>query len=154
MPLDLGSKVPDELLAELEKVPPRMTAIPLLTVDDKGFPHVALISFFELFHGQGKLYFFLHSMSRTVRYLRTRSVCTLAFFSSDYAFYLKGRTAPAGAVESQAVFEFTVASVLEDFPSAEEGEALIRTGIRFTVNQGDLDRRLKLRERIASLARR
>lgn len=154
MAIDLGATLPPEILEELERVPPRMTAVPLLSVDDKGFPHVALISFFELVYWQGKIYFFLHALSRSVRFLRSRPVCTLAFLSSDFALYLKGRTRALGSLDSQAIFECTVASVLEDFPSRQEGEAFLRTGIRFTTAEGNVERRLALRERVAALIRR
>lgn len=151
MSLELGAKLPAEILEETAKSPPRLTAVPLLTVDDEGFPHVALLSYFELIGHRKRLYFFVHSFSRTARFLRARPQCTLAFLSGDFAYYAKGRPRPIGQLESRALFEFSVDSVLQDFASAEEGEAFLQSGLRFTTKGKDIEKRLVLKRRMAEL---
>ncbi|MGH9338068.1 MAG: pyridoxamine 5'-phosphate oxidase family protein [Acidobacteriota bacterium] len=151
MSRELGSRLPIDIIAEVSKESPRFNAIPLVSIDQEGFPHVALLSYFELAYCHQELYFFINSFSRSSKFLRERSRCALIFVHSDFVYYLKGRTRQVTDFDSQTVFQFKLEAVLEDFPSAEEGEVFLKTGIRFGSAQEETGRRADLRQKVIQL---
>ncbi|MFQ5739839.1 MAG: hypothetical protein ACE5JX_12575 [Acidobacteriota bacterium] len=154
MSRELGARMPDEVVREMRKPSPRLTAVPLLTVDRKGFPHVALLSYFEILWKAEAVHFFLHSSSRSTRFLRNHGLCTLVFINRDFAYYVKGRARWKGDLDSQSLFQFRVEAVLEDYPSTQEGEAFLKSGIRFETGKRESDQRLQLRQRMSLLIER
>ncbi|MDA2930289.1 hypothetical protein MYX84_10125 [Acidobacteria bacterium AH-259-O06] len=142
--MTLPVKLVDELCREL----PRFNAIPLITLDPEGFPHVALLSYFELIFYNQRLYFFLHSSSCSTKFLHRRTLCTLIFVQNDFVYYMKARVSKIGECDLQTIFRVKVVSVLEDFPSAEEGAVFLKTGIRFASGEEETERRLELRKKI------
>ncbi|MBI4446927.1 MAG: pyridoxamine 5'-phosphate oxidase family protein [Acidobacteria bacterium] len=150
MSQELGARLPGDVLAEVSKEVPRFNAVPLVTLDREGFSHVALLSYFELFLHGDSLHFFLNCFSRSTKFLKERPRCTLMFVHSDFVYYIKGHVRWVGDFESQSVFQFAVESVWEDFPSREEGEVFLKTGIRIGGGEEETLRRRHFREKIAS----
>ncbi len=153
MATDLGNNLPEELLAEIDQDQPRNNAVPLITVDSIGFPHVALISYFELFRKRRSLHFFVGSFSRTARNLDKRRVCTLIFAHRDFVYYIKARASRVRQSQPHVLYRLRVESVSEDFPTAEEGEVFLSSGIRFKASEEELQVRLKLRRSFESLVK-
>lgn len=150
MSREVGTQLPADLKAVLESESPRLNAVPLISTDARGFPHVALISYFELFLKHGMLHFFIASGSRSAGFLDHRPPCCLIFVQRDFVYYLKAQARRLGVFHGQALFRLRIESLWEDFPTAEEGDALLSSGIRFKSSQEDLKRRLSLRQRIMS----
>ncbi len=147
---DIGSQLPSDLVSELSKKSPRPSAIPLISVDQDGLPHVALVSYFELFLVRRKLHFFIHKSSRTTKFLRARRSCTLAFVHADYVYYVKGRARWLHDNEQRSVFRLQVDSVMQDFPTVDERGVSLKHGIRFEGEEADIDNRVGLREVVKS----
>lgn len=145
----LGTGLPDRIVAEIRRDPPIPEAIPLVSVDPEGFPHVALLSYYELFLQDGTLGFFVHSGSRSGRFLKTGRRCTLLFVNPDFVVYVKGRAHWRGDRESCSVFQLQVEAVLEDSPLPEEGDVFLKSGIRFGACEAALGSRARLRRRMA-----
>ncbi|MCY3774894.1 MAG: pyridoxamine 5'-phosphate oxidase family protein [Candidatus Aminicenantes bacterium] len=148
MTRNVGTEIPDRIIAEIRKDPPVSEAVPLLSVDPDGYPHVALLSYFELFLQDGSLCFFVHGGSRTGRFLKSGRRCTLLFVNRDYVVYVKGRARWQGDRESCSVFQLQVEAVLEDSPLPEEGDVFLRSGIRFGAGEEWLESRVRLRRRM------
>lgn len=142
-------ELPREIFEEVSKDQPRLNAVPLLSVDDKGFPHVAMLSYWELFlHGED-LYFFLNSFSRSTKYLRRRQECCLAFFQREFIYYVKGRAQWLADLQSRSIFLHRIESVLEDNPMPEEEDVSVESGIRFEADELEIARRQALRKRMS-----
>ena len=147
---DIGSQLPSDLVSELSRESPRPSAIPLISVDQDGLPHVAIVSYFELFLVGRKLHFFIHKSSRTTKFLRARRSCTLAFVHADYVYYVKGRARWLQDNEQRSVFRLQVESVMQDFPTADERSVSLKHGIRFEGEEADIHERMKLRDEVKS----
>lgn len=145
---NVGIEIPDRIVAEIRKDPPVSEAVPLISVDPEGYPHVALLSYFELFLQDGSLGFFVHEGSRTGRFLKSGRRCTLLFVNRDYVVYVKGRARWKGDRESCSVFRLRVEAVLEDSPLPEEGDVFLQSGIRFGAGEEWLEKRARLRRRM------
>ena len=145
---NVGTEIPDRIIAEIRKDPPVSEAVPLISVDPEGYPHVALLSYFELFLQDGSLGFFVHEGSRTGRFLKSGRRCTLLFVNRDYVVYVKGRARWKGDRESCSMFRLRVEAVLEDSPLPEEGEVFLQSGIRFGAGEEWLEKRARLRRRM------
>ena len=148
MSRELPSHLPTHVVRKLSQKLPDFEAIPLVSIDREGFPHVALLSYFELIYQDPSLCFFLHSSSRSTKFLRERARCTLLFVDSDFSYYVKGSAGWIGDSDSESIFQLRIESVLEDFPSAEEGKVFVKTGIRIAGSQEQLRKRLRLREKM------
>ena len=145
---NVGIEIPDRIVAEIRKDPPVSEAVPLISVDPEGYPHVALLSYFELFLQDGSLGFFVHEGSRTGRFLKSGRRCTLLFVNRDYVVYVKGRARWKGDRESCSVFRLRVEAVLEDSPLPEEGDVFLRSGIGYGAGEEWLESRARLRRRM------
>lgn len=148
MARELGRTLPADLAQELTRESPRANAVPIVTIDSEGFPHVALLSYFEIFYLGNALYFFIGSPSRTANNLHRRHQCTLLFVHRDFVYYIKSRAARVGGERMQSIYKLTIEMVLEDFPSAGEGDVLLETGIRIQASEEDRQERQALREQI------
>ena len=148
MSREIGSRLPAQLIEEFSKEIPRLDAIPVISLDHDGFPHIALLSYFEAVFQNQTLYFFLNSSSRSTRFLREQPPCALLFVHSNFVYCVKGRAHRIGDCDSQTLFQVEIESILEDFPSEEEGQVFLETGIRFSSGQEETERRIRLREKI------
>ena len=149
MSRELGSRLPRRLIQELARRKPRLNAVPLISTDPEGFPHVALLSFFELIFEDPLLYCFLKRSSRSSKHLRASEKCTLLFVRRDFVYYVKAQVRKVQEYGAQAVFQVEVVSVLEDFALPEEGKMFLKTGICFAGTEKEVKRQLDLKERIA-----
>ena len=145
---NVGTEIPDRIVAEIQRDPPLPEAIPLVSVDPEGFPHVALLSYYELFLQDGVLGFFVHDGSRSGRFLRAGRPCTLLFVNPDFVIYVKGRARWREDRESCSIFQLQVEAVLEDSPLPEEGDVFLTSGIRFGSGEASLENRARLRRRM------
>lgn len=112
-------------------------AIPVVTVDERGWPHPALLSYFEVVAvGPTSLRLAVYGTSTTARNLRRDGRLTLAVVDDGAAYYVKGaaselaprmRTAP-----EHASFEVHVETVLADVADASaEPYAWVTGGITY-----------------------
>ncbi|HUG44840.1 MAG TPA: pyridoxamine 5'-phosphate oxidase family protein, partial [Acidobacteriota bacterium] len=102
----IAPEVPESVIREIRRRPPPSSVIPLVSLDSEGFPHVALLSFFETVYCEPRLYFFIRAKSGTAENLKTRPQCALIFAEVDFLFYLKGRASLKATIADQAVFQF------------------------------------------------
>ena len=145
----MGTEIPDRIAAEIRKDSPDLEAVPLISVDPEGCPHVALLSYYELFLQGDSLFFFVHGGSRTGSFLKAGRPCTLLFVNPDCVCYVKGRAHWKGDRESCSLFQLQVEAVLEDSPLPEEGDVVLRNGIRFGAGKEWIESRARLRRRMA-----
>ena len=141
-------KFPTPLADRLCEEPPTPVAVPLVSIDTQGFPHVALLSYFELIYQNGSLFFFLDSASRSAAFLKERGRSVLVFVESDFVYYVKGRSRIVTQYDSQSIFQLRITSVREDVPSPEEGEVWLKTGILVGCSRREARRRIQLRRGI------
>lgn len=144
----IEARIPESLSARLSSCIPEQEAVPLVTLDQEGYPHVALLSYLELFLRDRELYFFLSRRSRSTKNLQHRSSCTLLFLSANNVFYLKGRAKFVFVYKSQAVFHLELTSVLQDFPQRSEGSGGLLSGLRFGLEPEHLRHKLSIRQGI------
>ena len=141
----VGDHLPDALFTRLsiDRAFENMDrAIIIVTVDEHGWPHPAMLSSLELVARDARnIRLAPHAASRTARNLRANG--RLAFVVADETgtFYIKGdvllRDATMSAAQELAKFNMRVDSVLQDVPEDYE-RARIVSGIR--VERRDVDR--------------
>lgn len=150
MATELGGTLPLELLSALADPAFENLAVPLLTTDRQGFPHVALISFLEIVpYRSERLAFFVYSGSRTAIFLQRNRICTLVVACKEFVYYLKGKTHPLGQIAGVVLFLFTLQTALQDHPSDAEGPAFLTSGLRFQAPDAEMERRRQLRRKMA-----
>ncbi len=135
----LGSDLPDEILrrlngADLEAVADRVIVV--CSVDDRGFPHAALLSCFEVLAIDSRtIRLATYAESRTTRNARRERRLTLLLIDAEFVYYIKGSVedvAPMRVTPHNASVTLRVADVLADAPDpAFEPGAYIATGIRY-----------------------
>ena len=113
-------------------------AILIATVDDRGRPHPALLSYGEVVAvTPAVLRLALSASSTTARNLGERRALTLCLVGPDGAAYVKAAAralpAPSLADEGLAAFEAGVEEVLVDAPAAGE-KARLTSGITFVAD--------------------
>lgn len=128
-------QLPKDLVERLQSPEPCPLAVPLLSVDPEGFPHVALLSYAEIFLEQGALYFFPASASRTVSYLEQRPQATLLFIRAEFVYYLKGAVEKVAEEDGYTLFRFRPISVRQDLSPPGEAEVRLKDGIRFELRE-------------------
>ena len=141
-------QLPAPLIDRLYQDPPRLAAVPLVSIDRDGFPHVALLSYFELIYKNESLFFFLNSGSRSTCFLNECGQSALIFVEKDFAYYVKGVARCVGRYNSQSILRLLVTSVRHDVPSPEEGEVWLKSGILVGCSRQEARRRRRLREGI------
>lgn len=149
----LEPAIPDPIIREIGKRPPSALAIPLVSLDSEGFPHVAMLSYFETVYWEQTLHFFIRRGSGTSRNLSLRPQCALIFADVEHLYYLKGRVSLKATISDQAVFQFNLAAALEDSSGSDEGKAWIRSGIRFERDFRIDGERLALRDLVETALR-
>ena len=153
MSRELGRKIPEVLKKELDSPDLPRIAVPLVSLDPGGFPHVALLSFFEVLIEKKRMFFYLSSGSRTCEFLNARPRCTLLFIRESYCFYIKGEARHVLTTSAHSVFRFRQQVVLADEVPEEERSSRLLSGARFRLSQQEEERRLaflgELRERLS-----
>ncbi|GBC82773.1 hypothetical protein HRbin10_01905 [bacterium HR10] len=131
LPLDLLRRLSGEDLdAHVEKV------ILLVSVDEEGWPHPALLSYFEVVaHDARTLHLAIGNRSRTARNLRERERLTLIVVDAEVVYYIKGRAREIAprmeASPEDAVFCVRVEHVLADRSREGESPAVITAPITY-----------------------
>ena len=112
-------------------------AIPIVTVDEEGWPHVALLSYSEVAAvAPSSLRLAIGASSATAANLRRTGRVTLVVVDADLVQYVKGsaRESP-GRLDTQpwtAAFDVSVHAVFEDAADPQrEGGARVLGGITF-----------------------
>lgn len=111
--------------------------IVVCSVDERGFPHPALLSYFEVVAANhNTIRLALYSDSRTMRNARREGRLTLIIVDAGVAYYVKGAVRELSrsmrATPHNAKLGFEVAEVLADEPSPEhEPGAAITGGITY-----------------------
>lgn len=106
--------------------------IPIFTLDEKGWPHPALLSYYEIVaHNATTLDVALWKDSSTAKNLRTSAKLTIMITDRDINYYLKGTARElqyemTGAPQVSR-FRVTVEEVLED----QEPNAQITSGLTY-----------------------
>ncbi len=148
MSLELGCQIPEILKRDLQSDTPPRVAVPLVSLDPEGFPHVALLSFFEiLVHGE-EVFFYLLDRSGTCQFLERRPPCLLVFVRSSYCLYVKGEAALMLSDEAHCLYALRLSQVLSDRIPKNERETHLLSGTRFHLSRSEEARRLALREKL------
>ncbi len=138
----IGSMLPAPLLERLRAtdLAGRVgIAVVIVTVDDAGWPHPAMLSYGELLAVDARrIRLATHGASSTAENLRRRGRVTLCFVEAGMAYYVKAAAAelPRRSVKGLsdlARFEATVETVLMDAARADsEPGATLVDGVRFS----------------------
>ena len=148
MSRELGRKIPEVLRKELNSPALPRIAVPLVSLDPGGFPHVALLSFFEVLIEKERMFLWLSSSSRTCEFLNSRPRCTLLFIRERYCFYIKGEARHILTTSAHSVFQFRPLLVLADEVPEEERDTRLLSGVRFRFSRREEERRLAFREQL------
>src|SRR6267378_3864404 len=136
----VGDQLPDDLYQRLlgndleqsaEKV------ILLATVDEGGWPHLAMLSYFEVIaKDQRNLRLATYNGSRTTRNMRANGKATISIIDERTVYYIKGKVeeiARAMVLASQnSKLHFRVEQVLADAANEEfEPGAYVASGVTY-----------------------
>jgi hypothetical protein len=131
----VGEELPARLFDALRRPSSRTSeAIVLLTVDELGWAHPALLSYGEVSARDRKtIQLDTYGNSRTTANLERDGRVTLVIVNPDMVYHVKGRAASTDRSGSEAVVTtlVDVRQVLEDAPATAEGPASITSGISF-----------------------
>lgn len=132
----LGKELPEELFNRLkgEDVASKMgKAIVIVTVDETGWAHPAMLSYYEVVaKGRSRIDLAVAKSSTTANNLRRTGKITLLITDSGMNYYLKGNTREIkesmAGVPFMSLFRVELAQLLED----QEPDAVITSGVTFT----------------------
>lgn len=136
----VGDQLPDDLFdalsgRDLAAVADRVVVVS--TTDESGFPHPALLSFFEVVATDRRtIRLATYAESRTTRNATRDGRLTLIFVDAEFVYYVKGAVrqlaASMGATPYNAKLDVLVQEVLRDAPDpVREPGAHIASGIRY-----------------------
>ena len=136
MSRSLGSTLPPGLLARFSQTAlPSLLgrALPFVTLAADGTLHPMLCSYLEWLAVDARtLRLAIGAQSRSARNLAERGVGTLLLVEPTQTVYIKCRAMGAPLRRGElARFSLMVEDVLEDAPTAEEGDVRITDGIRY-----------------------
>jgi len=131
----IGREIPDELAGYIRDAPRRMeggVAVILVTIDENGWPHIAILSLWEIaLKTRRKIALATFSGSTTTRNLQERRLLTLVFIDRGMIYYVKGAATQDKTVEDLyppiTIFEIEVSLVMKE----EEGGVEIESGITY-----------------------
>ncbi|MFQ5903981.1 MAG: pyridoxamine 5'-phosphate oxidase family protein [Candidatus Binatia bacterium] len=132
----LGKELTEELFDRLkgEDVASKMgKAIVLVTVDDQGWAHPAMLSYYEVVaKDRSRIDLAIGKTSTTARNLRRTGKITLLITDSGMNYYLKGSTREIResmeGVPFMSLFRTEIEQLLED----QEPDAVITSGVTFS----------------------
>jgi hypothetical protein len=136
----IGNELPDDLFdalngRDLAAVADRVVVVS--TTDERGFPHPALLSYFEVMATDRRtIRLATYAESRTTRHATRDGRVTLIFIDAEFVYYVKGAVrqlaASMRATPSNAKLDVQVHEVLRDAPDpVREPGAYIASGIRY-----------------------
>jgi hypothetical protein len=157
MTVPLGAALPASRVAQLGPAasPDRTFVVPLCTMDDEGFPHVALLGTWDVVAlDEGTLRIAVSAASRSARHLRRDGRATLILVDADGAHYVKLRAVEtAGAMRRapwNARFDGRVEQVLGDAAEpAREGSSRVLHGIAASTDPAHEATRAAVRAELA-----
>ena len=132
----LGRELTEELFERLKGMDVHSKlgkAIVIVTVDDKGWPHPAMLSYYEVVaRDRSRIDLAIGKSSTTAKNLRGTGKITLLITDSGMNYYLKGsvretRESMEG-VSFMSLFRVELEKVLED----QEPDAAITSGVTFS----------------------
>ena len=145
MSVRLKAELPDRLfsLVNGERLEEKLDkAVLLITVDEKGWPYAAMLSYLEVIApDRYNLRLAPWNNSTTTANLRRNSRVTLLFVEENLAFYVQGTATELShemeGFPGMAKINVRIESILEDKAMDYEGSARITTGVRFENPQMD-----------------
>lgn len=140
MSTHVGDALPDDIFEalcgrDLAAMADRVVVVS--TVDERGFPHPALLSYFEVVAlDRRTIRLATYAESRTTRNAKREGKLTLVLVDAAFVYYIKGTVRQlAGSMRTtpyNAKLECQVLEVLRDAPDpVREPGAHIATGIRY-----------------------
>jgi len=131
----LGKELTEELFNRLkgdDVASQAGKAIVIVTVDDKGWPHPAMLSYYEVVaKGQSRIDLAIGKTSTTGKNLRRTGKITLLVTDSGINYYLKGNARELREsmpeVPFMSLFGVEIEQLLED----QESDAPITSGVTF-----------------------
>lgn len=135
----LGRELPEGLFNRLkgENIASKTgKAIVIVTVDDTGWAHPAMLSYYEVVaKDRSRIDLAVAKSSTTARNLRRTGKLTLLITDSGINYYLKGDTTEVkesmAGVPFMSLFRVELAQLLED----QEPDAVITSGVTFSRSQ-------------------
>ncbi len=132
----LGNELTEELFNGLkgEDVAARMgKAIVIVTVDENGWAHPAMLSYYEVIaKDRSRIDFAIGKTSTTSRNLKRSGKITLLITDSGMNYYLKGNAREVkesmDGIPFMALYRMTLERLLED----QEPDAVITSGVTFS----------------------
>lgn len=132
----LGKELTEELFNRLngEEITSKMgKAIVLVTVDDRGWAHPAMLSYYEVVaKDRSRIDLAIGKTSTTARNLRRAGKITLLITDSGMNYYLKGSAREIKesmeGVPFMSLFRMEIEQILED----QEPDAAITSGVTFS----------------------
>jgi hypothetical protein len=153
----LGSRPPAPLLARLGRDAHDPTlVVPLLTVDEAGFPHVSMLDTCAIVAGEeGALRLAVGGTSATAHNLRRDARATLLVADERDVYYVKLRAEEHRAVADEsvepAIFVGLIEQVLADAPdTAREGRPRLTSALRVAMDPAHAVSRNALRAALAA----
>jgi hypothetical protein len=149
-----AGSLPEVLQDLLSRVPPPDQAVVVAVTDEAGWPHFALVSFWELLWRGDLLHLALGRESRTAALLGFSGRCSLGFFGKDGVFYLKARCRSSFGTGLWEIFPLVPEWIKEDFPHAAEGAVRIVSGVDFEMSPAARDTRSAARKALIAAVSR
>ncbi|MBI4213805.1 MAG: pyridoxamine 5'-phosphate oxidase family protein [Chloroflexi bacterium] len=155
----VGSELPTPLLEFFDGAhfeDHRDTAFTLVTVDERGWPYVAMLSLLEaIAPDRRNIRLGLYNNSATSANLRRDGRTTLIVVDEGMVYYVQGTAEELSGdlpgFEGITKVNMRIESVYEDRARDEEGNARVTSGIRFRIDQMDADRIQRARNLRAAL---
>lgn len=132
----LGRELPEELFNRLkgENVASKMgKAIVIVTVDDMGWAHPAMLSYYEVVaKDRSRIDLAVAKTSTTAKNLRRTGKITLLITDSGINYYLKGNGREVRESMEEVPFMSLFRVELEQLLEDQEPDAIITGGVTFT----------------------
>jgi hypothetical protein len=158
MSKSIGGHLPPEILERLSgaRLHDADRVVVVCSVDDRGFPHAAILSDFEVVATDScTIRIAVYGGSGTARNVRRDGRLTLLLIEPEFVYYIKGTAAELSAsmrcAPHNAKLSLAVVDILQDSPDAGfEPNARIASGIRY-VNPGRQQQMARARQVLAEL---
>lgn len=151
MSRELASELPRSIADNVAATEPPNLAVQLITIDNAGFPHTSLLTYYELVLKEGELHAAVSATSRSAGFLRSRGLAELVFIAPEEIFYLKVQASPVAKLGSLSIFKLIVDSVLADSPPPEEQGTELTSGITFKMTELSRSARSTLKQQISEV---
>jgi len=110
------NKLPMEVLSVLNNEKRDNKVIFLLTLDSDYYPHVSILSPYQMkANERGDIMFFVHSNSRTRSNLIERGKATIIFIVPPKCIYIKGKSSFIRNFDGESLFSFSANEVKVDY---------------------------------------